>query len=224
MKRKMCKDFDPTKEYSVDVEDCTEVEKKEVQQAFFDVGILWQCNGAKYGHLGAVQYTNKYEYGDVSAHYLYEGTAEGSNMTAKEFLDLVYEPENQGHVHAELMLQYAEDAKTSKTPWELWEYLDKDDGWTTFKGAPGWYETSVYRRKPKTHFVHGVEIPDLRVSPKYGEYYYFADPTERDFTYYYLFHGDGQDNSWVERGLVYQNTEEGKQAAILHAKAMLGIA
>lgn len=95
-KRKVRRDFDATKEYSVDVSECTEEEKKEVQQAFFDVGILWKCNGAKYGHPSALQYTNKYEYGCVSAHYLYVGTSKGCNMTAKEFLDLVYEPTVEG--------------------------------------------------------------------------------------------------------------------------------
>ena len=130
----------------------------------------------------------------------------------------------KGHAHAELMAQYAEDAKTSKTPWEFWEFFDRDDGWTASSGTPGWYETTEYRRKPKTHMVHGVEIPDLRVSLGYGTYYYLADPTERDFTCRYLFHGDTQDSLWFERGLTYQDTDEGKQAACLHAKAMLGIA
>lgn len=41
MKRKVREDFNPAKEYSVDVEGCTVKEKEEVQQAFFDAGILW---------------------------------------------------------------------------------------------------------------------------------------------------------------------------------------
>ena len=158
MTRKVRKDFDPTKEYSVDVSECTEEEKKEVQQAFFDVGIEWAVSGEVYTCLGALQYTNAHRDGGIAAYCMYRSTTEGVNMTAKEFLDLVYEPENKGHVHAELMAQYAEDAKTSKTPWELWEYLDKDDGWTTFRGSPCWYETSVYRRKPKTHIVRCLVV------------------------------------------------------------------
>ena len=152
-------------------------------------------------------------------------TIEEEGEVQQAFFDagIACKPEQQGHVHAELMAQYAEDAKTNKTPWELWEYLDKHDGWTTFKGSPGWYETSEYRRKPKTHIVNGVEIPDLRVSPEFGEYYYLADPTESGFTTSYVFHGDGLDSLWSNRGLCYQNTEEGKQAAIQRAKAMLGL-
>lgn len=128
----------------------------------------------------------------------------------------------EGHAHAELMAQYAEDAKTSKTPWRLWEYLDKDDGWTTFKGSPGWYETSEYRRKPKTHIVHGVEIPDLRVTPELGEQYYLANPTASELTELHTFVMRAE-KLWAERGLCYEPTEEGRQAAILHTKAMLGM-
>ena len=129
----------------------------------------------------------------------------------------------EGHAHAELMAQYAEDAKTSKTPWRLWEYLDKDDGWTTFRGSPDWYETSEYRRKPKTHIVNGVEIPDLRVRPEVADKYYLADPLSRTFFTALDFDGHTMAKIWVDRGLTYQRTEEGKQAAIQHAKAMLGM-
>ena len=226
MKRKVREDFDTTAEYSVDVSESSVKEKKEVQQGFFDAGIVWRFRGAEYQFLDASQYSNKYSSGGIAESLLYGGMTKGCNMTAKEFLNLVYGDDmedNNKHIHAELMAQYAEDAKTSKTPWELWEYLDKDDGWCAFRGSPGWYETTEYRRAPKTHMVHGVEIPDLRVLPEYGTYYYLADPTEREFTYRYLFNGDTQDSLWSERGLCYQPTEEGKQAATLHAKAMLGM-
>ncbi len=149
-KRKVRTGFDKTKGYSVDVSGCTEEEKKEVQQGFFDAGILWSCDGAEYKYLGAMKYTNKHKCSEIAANLMYGYSSKGCNMTAKEFLELVYEPEQVGHAHAELMAQYAEDAKTSKTPWELWEFLDRDDGWTTSKGSPGWYETTEYRRKPAT--------------------------------------------------------------------------
>ena len=222
-KRKVRKDFDPAAEYTVDVLECTEAEKKEVQQAFFDAGFKWEIHGEVYKYTDAVQYTNTMYGGRVTANLMYGNSVEGGNMTAKEFLDLVYEPEKKGHVHAELMAQYAEDAKTSKTPWQLWEYLDKDDGWTTFKGSPGWYATSEYRRKPTTHIVNGVEVPELRVKLEEGGYCYLANPASRTLFTSHKFVGDSIDKLWFERGLTYQHTEEGKQAAILHAKAMLGM-
>lgn len=223
---KVRKDFDLSKEYSVNVEGCTEDEKKEVQQAFFDAGMPWEFYGRAYVFLWAVQYSNTMDDGEVTAYCMYGNTTEECNMTAEQFLNLVYEDdmeENKGHIHAELMAQYAKDAKTSKTPWVLWEYLDRDDGWTTHRGAPGWYETSEYRRKPKTHVVNGVEIPDLRVTPELGDKYYLADPASRTFFTRQNFVEHRMEKLWVERGLTYEDTEEGKQAAILHAKAMLGM-
>ena len=130
----------------------------------------------------------------------------------------------QGHIHAELMAQYAEDAMAHSEPWKLWQIKTGSFDWIDCKFSPTWDPSCEFRRKPKTHIVNGVEVPDLRISPEYGNYYYLADPTERDFTYFYLFHGDGTGSLWVKRGLIYQGTEEGKQAAILHAMAMLGIA
>ena len=76
----------------------------------------------------------------------------------------------------------------------------------------------------KTHIVNGVEIPDLRVVPEHGDSYYLVDPTVPELTSLYRFTGTVIDKIWVGRCLAYQPTEEGKQAAILHAKAMLGIA
>ena len=92
-KRKVRKDFNTAKEYSVDVSECTEEEKKEVQQAFFDVGILWKIHGSEYKFLYKVQYSNRFEDGDISTYLLWGTSTDECNMTAKEFLELVYEPE-----------------------------------------------------------------------------------------------------------------------------------
>ena len=57
----------------------------------------------------------------------------------------------KGHIHAKLMKQYAKDAKTSETPWELWEFRVKD--WGTNIGFqpcdkhPAWLTETEYRRK-----------------------------------------------------------------------------
>jgi hypothetical protein len=52
-----------------------------------------------------------------------------------------------GHKHAELMVQYANDALTNKTPWELWE-VKMYDKWESVTGNFNWYEGYEYRRKP----------------------------------------------------------------------------
>ena len=130
----------------------------------------------------------------------------------------------QGHPHADLMALYAEDAKTTDKPWELWQIKNKYGIWVDLSVNPVWEQYLEYRRKPKTHIVNGVEVPDLRIDAKEGEYYYLPDPTEPEFTYKYEATIDICDTVWTSRRLCYEPTEAGKQAAILHAKAWLGIA
>ena len=63
------------------------------------------------------------------------------------------------HIHAEHMLQYAQDAMTTAKPWELWEGRNTharypDNGWWyTLKSDPSWNTTHEYRRKPVQHTV-----------------------------------------------------------------------
>lgn len=221
--RKVREDFDPTSSYRVDVVGCTEEEKVKVQQAFFDTGFQWGYWGKKYKYLNAAQYSNTTSSGTITENLLYGSTAERNNMTAQEFLTLVYEPEHQGHVHYELMAQYVEDAKTHAEPWKFWEFKGHDGIWRDFVlSHPAWNSDKVYRRKPKTHSLHGVEIPDLRIEPKNGQEYWYPDPS----TAYFVGFGTHGTESSVHRlanNLCYKHTEQGKQAAVLHAKAMLGI-
>lgn len=54
------------------------------------------------------------------------------------------------HKHAELMMQYAQDAMETDKPWELWEmkYPTEKD-WLTLDCNPLWQGAIEYRRKPK---------------------------------------------------------------------------
>ena len=235
-KRKVRKDFDPKKVYAVDVSGCTVLEKVAVQQAFYDVGLLWSyASDETYRHLDAAQYTNTRSGGYVTEYLMYSGLTEDCNMTATEFLDTVYEPEQQGHVPAELtqlmqkyaelmqlMQQYAEDAKTHAEPWELWQFSTAGAIWYDLNDNPTWCSTLKYRRKPKTHCVNGAKIPDLRFTPKDNEDYYCPLPHNpvlvQAGTYLQSYAPDAHRS---EHGLCYEYSEEGKQAAILHAKAWL---
>lgn len=224
-KRKVRKDFDPAKQYSVDVEGCSEEEKKEVQQAFFDAGFRWKNNFKDFSHLNAVEYTNIGAGGDITAYCMYGSTTEDCNMSAQEFLERVYEPQ-KGYVHAELMLQFAEDAQTHTEPWKLWQFKVEGDVWCDCPRNPHWRVTTEYRRKPKTKLIHGVEIPDFEFIPKVGEKYYTANVGLPElFEHGYRSSEDCTfTQRMTERGLIYPYSEEGKQATILHSKAMLGIA
>jgi hypothetical protein len=55
----------------------------------------------------------------------------------------------KGHVHAESMKLYAEDAMVSDTPWENWEWWNRyTGGWEGFCDHPTW-KSQAYRRKQK---------------------------------------------------------------------------
>lgn len=54
------------------------------------------------------------------------------------------------HVHAELMMQYAQDSMETDKPWERWEFYNKlTESWLSTTNHPAWVTTSEYRRKPK---------------------------------------------------------------------------
>lgn len=54
------------------------------------------------------------------------------------------------HVHAALMLLYAQDATTTDKPWELWEWKTSyKTTWDSCTGHPSWHSLINYRRKPE---------------------------------------------------------------------------
>ena len=86
------------------------------------------------------------------------------------------------HKHAELMMQYAQDAMETNKPWELWEmkYPTEKD-WLTLDCHPLWQGALEYRRKPKMISVtlmsgEVVIFPEPhKFIPQYGQNYYLVD-------------------------------------------------
>jgi hypothetical protein len=76
---------------------------------------------------------------------------------------------------------------------------------------------------PRMKLIHGVEVPDISFKPSYGECYVFPDVCATCPIGVNTYENYVVDRTRSNRGLCYPDTEEGKQAAILHAKAMLGI-
>jgi hypothetical protein len=73
----------------------------------------------------------------------------------------------------------------------------------------------------KSKIINGVEVPDISFTPREGESFYIPFPAIlnmclRMYCVSHPVYGD-----LAPRGLCYPDTEAGKQAAILHAKAML---
>ena len=58
------------------------------------------------------------------------------------------------HIHAELMMQYAQDAMETPEPWERWEMYGKVAGtWLPLSECFFWRPENQYRRKPKMCYV-----------------------------------------------------------------------
>lgn len=57
-----------------------------------------------------------------------------------------------GHIHADSMKLYAEDAAKHECPWELWEARAPAHGtpWRILRRHPNWISDTQYRRKPQT--------------------------------------------------------------------------
>lgn len=132
-------------------------------------------------------------------------------------------PRPKGHPHAALMAEYAKDAAETDKPWERWEAsVGPNQPWTACVGHPGWAEFYSFRRKPeppKTITVNGFEVPaPITEPPAESTLVWFAAPTIPDFAakVRYLLEWDIHK---FERGLLHTT----KEAAVAHAKAMLGI-
>ena len=75
------------------------------------------------------------------------------------------------HKHAELMMQYAQDAMETHKPWERWEwYVLAIKSWVTMSSNPDWNTRTEYRRKPKM----------LRVTLENGEVVSWPEPHKGD--------------------------------------------
>lgn len=127
-----------------------------------------------------------------------------------------------GHPHAELMAQYAEDARTHERPWLLWESANKDVGWSTCPCNPSWQVDRQYRRKPRTIIINGHEVPDpLREIPPPGSAVYWPDIADGEHVAKHALVGSMLDWPCLtrlrSRGLLHLTRDAAEQ----HARALL---
>ena len=126
------------------------------------------------------------------------------------------------HKHAALMLQYAQDAAETNTPWERWQFrIRGETTWCDFDGhfRPTWGDGTEYRRNPHT-MTYTVTIPEpLRKAPKRGESYYVVDMNAIPLYHLYWWYDDEADRRNLKRGLCFATKED----AIAAAKAMMPV-
>ena len=196
----------------------SEENSKAFQKAIFEAGAGWFGSGKLYKQNLKFIYVNE---GLLMTHA-------GCSTLFEEhsYKEVQFPLPTKCHVHAESMALYAEDAKTHAKPWKLWQVKADDGAWWDCDAHPRWANDTEYRRKPNTKLIHGVEIPVFEFTPKVGEKYYTADVSSPEF--FEQWYKSSENNTlaqrMIERGLLYPYTEEGKKAAILHSKIMLGIA
>ena len=110
------------------------------------------------------------------------------------------------HIHAKLMAQYAEDAAETDKPWERWEFCHMRGEYQSLHNHPEWVVNNEYRRKPKTIWINGYEVPEPhRVPLKEGEEYWVISLARG--TAILRWCDDDVDTSYLENGFVHLTEE-----------------
>lgn len=101
------------------------------------------------------------------------------------------------------------------------QYLAADGNW--YDGSGAFIHPNAYRIKPeepKTIKVNGFDVPEpMREAPADDTKYYVPCVGARNWFDSYMWDGDDFDVRFLQRGVVHST----KEAAVAHAKAMLGI-
>ncbi|WP_434526578.1 hypothetical protein [Photorhabdus asymbiotica] len=126
--------------------------------------------------------------------------------------------ENKRHVHAEQMMQYAQDAFKTDKPWLLWEmYDDANELWEDILHHPNWNPDFKYRRKPEMITVGKISFPkpvDYELKEK--DRYFTASS---DGVGYFVWRDDNIDYYYLQSGVIHLTKEAAKQ----HVEAIIKI-
>lgn len=123
-----------------------------------------------------------------------------------------------GHVHAAIMAEYAEVAKTNPEPWEEFEWCRGGKEWTSMFSGDAFMSYNQYRRKPRTININGFEVPiPLSGRQKIGSCYWMPVLGCEFAICKMEYRGQKHDADYVASGIAHST----KEAAELHAKALL---
>src|SRR5512139_2971589 len=98
-------------------------------------------------------------------------------------------PDDGPHPHAELMLEYAQDALITRAPWRLWQFrVGVNAPWEDCSTGPSWVGGHRYRRKPvqiPTQTINGFTVPRGWAQPLANKSpYYIASLEASDWNSY----------------------------------------
>jgi hypothetical protein len=104
---------------------------------------------------------------------------------------------------------------------EVIQQYVESHGWIDCTEPTAFVNGCKYRTKPKTILVNGFEVPEpMRVAPESGRRHYHIPAIDDELFYLsFAWRGTTGEEMWLSRGLCHST----KEAAIAHAKAMLGV-
>jgi len=132
------------------------------------------------------------------------------------------------HKHAELILQYAQDAMETDKPWERWEHRhgngngngngnDTENPWFTPTVELGFSPSVEYRRKPVYLTINGFYVPKPEKAPlQDGTEYYVPSFNNEEGITVFLWRDSAADLRRLRHGVVHLKTED----AYTHTKAL----
>lgn len=119
------------------------------------------------------------------------------------------------HVHADLIMKYAEIAQHDSKPWTYFQECTISDTWKNCQDNLCFTEYIKYRLKPRTININGFEVPEpLRNIPPCGTEYFLIDFLKvNDMTW-----TDYDDElNWLKAGLIHLTRENAEK----HLEALL---
>lgn len=119
------------------------------------------------------------------------------------------------HVHADLIMKYAEIAQQDHKPWEYFQVSYNSVEWVDCLQELQFSSKHNYRLKPRTININGFEVPEpLRNIPSCGTRYFLIElPTVQNMTW-----TDYDDElDWLKLGLIHLTRENAEK----HLEALL---
>ena len=119
------------------------------------------------------------------------------------------------HVHADLIMKYAEIAQRDSKPWEYFQVSDDSVKWFNCTQEVQFLSKNNYRLKPRTININGFEVPEpLRNIPPCGtEYFLIELPT----VLYMTWTNYDDEYDWLKAGLIHLTRENAEK----HLEALL---